>query len=447
MPRRLGRPGRMRAAGRAALGQQLVGIALLLGSAHRQFGQRQPVLLVLVRPQHRARRLRLARVVVVMIRENATPRPNWREDCEAIGFTYHSIDGTYWDESRCYRFTADEIDTLEAAAAELHARCLDAVEHIVTHDRMAELAIPRRVARARRALVAREGAVALRPLRPRLRRQGAAQAPRVQRRHADGAARGLGRAVALAGAEDPAGRRRRRPVQFAAREADRELARVRGELVGGHARAFHVRRRQRGGPRQPRLPARRGDAGRRRRRASSTSRTSAGTRPPACFVDDGNDEIRVLCKLYPWEWLADEAFGPHLLGAEPARDRARLEDAAVQQGRAADPVGALSRSREPAARVLSSAGRIPATTSRSRCSRAKAPTSRSTPAARTIAADGEYGAEGRIYQAYAPIPRFGDDYVTIGAWIVGDEPAGIGLREDASPITRNTSRFVPHYFL
>jgi len=29
---------------------------------------------------------------------------------------------------------------------------------------------------------------------------------------------------------------------------------------------------------------------------------------------------------------------------------------------------------------------------------------------------------------------------------VGEEPAGIGIREDASPITRNTSRFVPHYF-
>ena len=34
-----------------------------------------------------------------------------------------------------------------------------------------------------------------------------------------------------------------------------------------------------------------------------------------------------------------------------------------------------------------------------------------------------------------------------GAWIVGDEPAGIGIREDETPITRNTSRFVPHYFL
>ena len=30
--------------------------------------------------------------------------------------------------------------------------------------------------------------------------------------------------------------------------------------------------------------------------------------------------------------------------------------------------------------------------------------------------------------------------------IVGDAPAGIGMREDDTPITRNTSRFVPHYF-
>jgi len=34
----------------------------------------------------------------------------------------------------------------------------------------------------------------------------------------------------------------------------------------------------------------------------------------------------------------------------------------------------------------------------------------------------------------------------IGSWIVGEHPAGIGIREDDSPITRNSSRFVPHYF-
>jgi glutathionylspermidine synthase len=51
-----------------------------------------------------------------------------------------------------------------------------------------------------------------------------------------------------------------------------------------------------------------------------------------------------------------------------------------------------------------------------------------------------------VFQALAPLPRFGHDHVSVGSWIVNGEPAGIGLREDESAITRNTSRFVPHYF-
>ena len=50
-------------------------------------------------------------------------------------------------------------------------------------------------------------------------------------------------------------------------------------------------------------------------------------------------------------------------------------------------------------------------------------------------------------EALAPLPRFGEDYTLVGSWVINGEPAGIGLREDASPITRNTSRFVPHYFV
>ena len=56
---------------------------------------------------------------------------------------------------------------------------------------------------------------------------------------------------------------------------------------------------------------------------------------------------------------------------------------------------------------------------------------------------GTYGDEGYVYQAYADVPKFGDSYTTIGSWIVGDQAAGIGIREDATPITCNTSHFVP----
>ena len=69
------------------------------------------------------------------------------------------------------------------------------------------------------------------------------------------------------------------------------------------------------------------------------------------------------------------------------------------------------------------------------------------PGERLIEEPGEYGAEGFIWQAYHELPRFGDNYTVIGSWIVGEEPAGIGIREDSSPITKNSSRFVPHYFV
>jgi glutathionylspermidine synthase len=65
---------------------------------------------------------------------------------------------------------------------------------------------------------------------------------------------------------------------------------------------------------------------------------------------------------------------------------------------------------------------------------------------RTIDSPGDYGEEGFIWQAFHELPRFGSNHTVIGSWIVGEEPAGIGIREDESPITRNTSRFVPHYF-
>ena len=58
---------------------------------------------------------------------------------------------------------------------------------------------------------------------------------------------------------------------------------------------------------------------------------------------------------------------------------------------------------------------------------------------------GEYGAEGFVYQALAPIPNLGGNYPVLGSWIIADQgPAGMGIREDRSRITGDRSRFVPH---
>jgi glutathionylspermidine synthase len=58
---------------------------------------------------------------------------------------------------------------------------------------------------------------------------------------------------------------------------------------------------------------------------------------------------------------------------------------------------------------------------------------------------GDYGKEGVIYQQFTPIKSHDGNFPVIGSWIVGQEPAGIGIREGDSLITTNKSRFVPHY--
>jgi len=39
---------------------------------------------------------------------------------------------------------------------------------------------------------------------------------------------------------------------------------------------------------------------------------------------------------------------------------------------------------------------------------------------------------------------FDGRHPVIGAWMVGNEAAGIGVREDDTVVTRNLARFVPH---
>jgi glutathionylspermidine synthase len=163
------------------------------------------------------------------------------------------------------------------------------------------------------------------------------------------------------------------------------------------------------------------------------------------FVDTGNRAIGTLFKLYPWEWLMHDDFAPHLL-AQPWRmleppwkmllsnkgilpilwelfpDHPNLLPAYFEPG----PLG-TSYVQKP---LLSREGAN--ITIRQRDG--------------VLASPGGYGQEGWIYQAHCPLPAYDGNHAVIGSWIIGEASAGIGIREDDGPITRNTSRFVPHYF-
>ena len=59
--------------------------------------------------------------------------------------------------------------------------------------------------------------------------------------------------------------------------------------------------------------------------------------------------------------------------------------------------------------------------------------------------EGIYG-EPYVYQRYCPLPDFDGNHPLIGSWMVNGYACGIGIREDATPVTGNLSRFVPHVF-
>jgi len=372
-------------------------------------------------------------------REARIPRIDWPQKVEALGFVFHSIDGVYWDERAAYRFSAGEIDTLEAATAELHQRCLEAVAHVIGKRDYGRFAIPEPF----HELIERSWADGDKSLYGRfdLSWNGEGE-PKMLEYNADTPTALLEASVvqwywlqdvlpdadqfnsiheklierwkAMRGALPGDGR-----VHFS---ADPESAEDQGNL--DYLRDTAI---------QAGLDAR------------SLAVDDIGW-DGARFVDLEDRAIAALFKLYPWEWLVREAFGEHLLARamtvieppwkmllsnkailpilwEMFPDHPNLLAASFEPGRfSTDYVKKPIYSREGANVSITAEGA-------------------------TLEAPGEYGAEGFIWQAYHELPRFDGNYTVIGSWIVGEEAAGIGIREDASPITRNTSRFVPHYFV
>jgi glutathionylspermidine synthase len=64
-----------------------------------------------------------------------------------------------------------------------------------------------------------------------------------------------------------------------------------------------------------------------------------------------------------------------------------------------------------------------------------------------LVVDGPYTDAPFIRQAFTPLPKFDQSFTLIGSWLVGDAAAGIGIREDATLITKDSSRFLPHIIL
>jgi glutathionylspermidine synthase len=187
--------------------------------------------------------------------------------------------------------------------------------------------------------------------------------------------------------------------------------------------------------------------------------TQAGIRTAFCYMHEigvsesgaftGADSLPIsnIFKLYPWEWMMREEFGPDLIRSgddtlwiEPPY-KAILSNkmllvylhllfpnspyilpAQTESTPAYDHVRKPIFGREGSNTSIMAGGNSLEETS------------------------GDYGEEGFICQKYAPLPDFDGWHPVVGSWLIGGAPAGIGIRESRSRITDNRSQFVPHYF-
>lgn len=378
-----------------------------------------------------------------MERLEIEPRPGWQARVEARGFPLHTAEGPYWDESACYRLTPAEVGVLERATAALEELALDAVGFAIESGTWWErLRIPPRMVPAiRRSWEACDGQGSP-SLYGRMDLIWTGEGPpKLLEYNADTPTALIEAAVVqwdwledvdpsadqwnslherlVAGWRDLTPWLRLGPVHFACGDSPEDVLTATylqdTAAQAGLSTAF----------------VRMQDVGWDGRR----------------FVDLRDQPILTCFKLYPWEWLAAEEFGERALDGDTTWIEPPWKLVASNKA-----FLALLHERNPGhPNLLRAALDAPPPGVRSF---ARKPIFGREGSGVTLVRDGEvlaegvqgeYGTEGFVYQELYDLGgRFGGRSPVLGSWLVQGEPAGAGIRESASPITDDRSRFVPH---
>ena len=381
-----------------------------------------------------------------MRRLSLEPRPDWREKADAVGFVYHHTDGqAYWDESAAYAFTLDQVEgDLEPAAADLHELCLDLVDEAVGSEALlARLAIPPEhwdfVAASWRAkepsLYGRFDFGYDGVSKPKLYEYNADTPTSV---FEAATFQWLWLEELLASGALPPGTDQFNSLFEALRDRFKTLFPTGGFVhFASDAEAVEDRQTvrffedlaQQAGL-DPKFVA----------------MLDIGVNAEGQFADREGLLLQAAFKLYPWEQMLREPYAAHLATAKARWLEPPWKAILSNKG-----ILPLLWERHPGHPNLLEAyfeGDAGAANLGPRHVR-KPLFSREGANVEIVGGDEPvldqgYGAEGAILQAYHPPPDFEGKRPVIGAWIVGAEPAGIGVREDDSVITKNLARFVPH---
>ncbi|MTD56359.1 glutathionylspermidine synthase family protein [Amycolatopsis pithecellobii] len=163
------------------------------------------------------------------------------------------------------------------------------------------------------------------------------------------------------------------------------------------------------------------------------------------FVDLEESPMNTVVKLYPWEWVVDEEFGHHAVETLP---RTLWVEPLWKMLLSNKTLLAVLWENYPGHPNLLPAfvddpGLLTEYVRKPKLGREGANVSIVAPGYETQT-PGVYGEEGYVYQAFDPLPEFDGFRPALGAWIVGDNAAGLGIRETAGLVTDDGAAFVPH---
>ena len=374
-----------------------------------------------------------------MQRLKRDPRSNWQAEVENLGFGFHSGDISYWDESACYTFTESEINEIEKATAEVYRLCLAAVEHIITNKRYEQFQIP-------------AGCISL------IEKSWNNDEPSIYGRFDFSINKGQIKLLEF-NADTPTGLFEAGIVQwFWLQDVDKQQDQfnsIHEKLIAYWK--YLVPYLNEGILHFTCLKDSLEDL-------TTTEylrdcAIQAGIKTKLIFIDEiGWDEtqkklidaedvpITNIFKLYPWEWLATDEFFNHItedlncFWIEPAW-KMLLSNKAIL------PIlyELFPESPYILPALFNDEGNMKSYVKKPLLSREGANIQLVKHYGTIEKSEGMYGKEGFIFQQLFELPDFDGQHPVVGSWVIGGEPAGIGIRESAQLITDNTSRFIPHY--
>ena len=372
-------------------------------------------------------------------------RRDWRAKAAACGFGFHTIDDApYWDESAYYAFSLHEIEhDIEAPTEELHAMALDMVERVVASEQqLRRLAIPE----AYWDWIAHSWRERQPHLYGRMDFAYDGTGPaRLYELNYDTPTSLFEAAFfqwqwledQLAAGALPAGADQFNSIQESLVEAF-------GTIARGIARPLRFAAVRDSTEDQGTVAYLRDCALQAGIDSELLAIEDIGLTADGRYTDLDDQVIGCLFKLYPLEDLLRESFGRYL----PRSGLQLIEPPwkAILSNKGILPLLWEAHTGHPSllpAVFDDGSGVPPGWVRKPLHSREGANIAMHLPDGRELQTGGPYDGP-CIRQACQPLTAFDGCYPLIGSWVVGDRACGMGLREDATPITKDSARFVPH---